>query len=399
MSQIWMDRLADNLPWIVAGCTSLLALALLLRGRRPAPTVRDQSVSRERLEAARLRSRIQELEAEYVAHMDFIVNFPETVRSITAALSLEQVLSACSRGVTAMLMTRQIGIFLVQENSLLLADGAGFDPDFRGRLALPLHDNGLVALIENRTVADLADHPTVQVAFQKFDLTWDVAIPLWHGERLLGLLVVARPQGEAKMVRRVLAMLADLTAVGLNAASQVSQIRDEAERDALTGLANRRTLMKRAQLEVQRARSYGSCVSLAMVDVDHFKVYNDTHGHAAGDDVLRQVAQLLQANTRRTDLVARYGGEEFTIVLCGADREQALQHAERVREAVARHEFPGGKQQPLGQLSISLGLATFPTNSPTLSGVFEAADRGLYQAKEEGRNRVVVYRGPPVPGS
>jgi len=389
-----MEQIQGELPWIVAGVSLLLTLVVVTRARRQ--TGSDRAPARDPLELGRLHNRIRELERQYHAHMEFIVNFPETVRSLTAALTVEQVLSACSRAVTAMLMTRQIGIFLRQNEGLLLVDGAGFDPDLRGHLCLPLSDHGLIGLIEDRGVASLTGHPIAEGVLRQHALSWDTAVPLWHGERFMGLLLVAGATGERKMVQRILAMLADLTSVGLNAASQVSQIRDEAERDALTGLPNRRTLMKRVERESQRARSYGSSLSLAMIDVDHFKSFNDTHGHAAGDEVLRQAARLLHANTRRTDLVARYGGEEFTIVLCGADGEQAAQHAERVREAVAGHEFTNEAGQPLGRVTISIGIATYPVNSKSVTGVFEAADRGLYQAKQEGRNRVVVYRGPVV---
>jgi two-component system, cell cycle response regulator len=115
---------------------------------------------------------------------------------------------------------------------------------------------------------------------------------------------------------------------------------------------------------------------------------NNKNGHPARDEALRSVARLIAATTRRTDLVARYGGEEFCVVLCGADCGQALQHAERLRRVIADHEFQHGAHQPLGRVSISIGVATFPDDAREVQTLFEAADQALYRAKREGRNRV-----------
>jgi diguanylate cyclase (GGDEF)-like protein len=223
----------------------------------------------------------------------------------------------------------------------------------------------------------------------------ELAVPIWYGEQRLGLITVANPQGELQVIRRMLAMMADLTGVGLHAAGQVSQIRNSAERDALTGLANRRALMARLTFELQRCISYESCTSLAMIDVDHFKQYNDQNGHQAGDQVLQTIAKLMSATTRRTDLVARYGGEEFTVILTGTDQEQAFRHAERIRKTIVEHNFPHGETQPLSRVTISIGIATFPHDATSVESLFETADKALYRAKHAGRNRVVCYNKEP----
>ena len=153
--------------------------------------------------------------------------------------------------------------------------------------------------------------------------------------------------------------------------------------DGLTGLANRRYLVQRLNEEALRFRRTKKEFSVLMADVDHFKQYNDTFGHPAGDEVLKKVARLLQASVRELDCVARYGGEEFCVMLPETSAEGAAILAERICEHVAATEFPGQK------ITLSLGVASLPDNGDTPDAVIAAADEALYQAKREGRNRVV----------
>ena len=158
--------------------------------------------------------------------------------------------------------------------------------------------------------------------------------------------------------------------------------------DPLTLLLNRRALVDRLAAEMDRARRYGTVVTLLMVDIDHFKRINDTYGHLVGDDVLREVATLLQGAVRTVDVVARYGGEEFIIVLPETNEEGAISFAERLRERIEAQEFGRGGRAGL-RLTTSIGVATFP--SPLVEStedLFGRADAALYRAKADGRNRV-----------
>jgi diguanylate cyclase (GGDEF)-like protein len=153
--------------------------------------------------------------------------------------------------------------------------------------------------------------------------------------------------------------------------------------DGLTGLANRRYLVQQLNEEALRFRRTRKDFSVLMIDVDHFKQYNDAFGHPAGDEVLKKVARLLQTSVREVDCVARYGGEEFCIMLPETSATGAAILAARVCERVAATEFPGRK------ITISIGVASLPGNGDTPDAVIGAADEALYQAKREGRNRVV----------
>jgi diguanylate cyclase (GGDEF)-like protein len=158
--------------------------------------------------------------------------------------------------------------------------------------------------------------------------------------------------------------------------------------DALTGVANRRTLDHALHHEWFRAQRSGKPLSLLMIDADHFKAFNDRHGHQAGDEALRALAGLIGANVRRpTDLVARYGGEEFSVVLAETDSEGARQIAEQIRQQVEQLPLVGADGSPM---TASIGIATWTVDSElSLEQLLFSADKALYQAKEGGRNRVV----------
>ncbi|WP_108214924.1 MULTISPECIES: sensor domain-containing diguanylate cyclase [unclassified Pseudomonas] len=158
--------------------------------------------------------------------------------------------------------------------------------------------------------------------------------------------------------------------------------------DALTGVANRRSLDQTLRHEWFRAQRSGKPLSLLMIDADHFKAFNDRHGHQAGDDALRALAEVIRASVHRpADLVARYGGEEFSVVLAETDSEGARQIAEHIREAVQKLLLADAGEPPM---SVSIGIATWTEASDiNLEQLLFSADKALYQAKEGGRNRVV----------
>jgi diguanylate cyclase (GGDEF)-like protein len=157
--------------------------------------------------------------------------------------------------------------------------------------------------------------------------------------------------------------------------------------DALTGLYNRRHLMGTLASEVQRSRRLRRPFSVLLADVDHFKQYNDTHGHPAGDVALAKLADILRKTTRGVDCVARYGGEEFLVMLLETTVGTALIVAERIRAQVAAEEFAGGS------ITVSIGVAECPTHGDTPESLIESADAALYEAKDAGRNRVVAAGG------
>ena len=155
--------------------------------------------------------------------------------------------------------------------------------------------------------------------------------------------------------------------------------------DHLTGLANRRRFERQLEREVGRVLRFGHPFSLLMADIDNFKNLNDTFGHDAGDDAIRRIGRVLREGTRGIDLAARIGGEEFAVLLVETGQTGAMEVAERLRVAIKALDIPSG-----AQITASFGVAECPTDAQTASGILKAADVALYEAKRNGRDRVVM---------
>jgi diguanylate cyclase (GGDEF)-like protein len=166
-------------------------------------------------------------------------------------------------------------------------------------------------------------------------------------------------------------------------------LREQSVRDHLTGLFNRRYMEATLERELLRAVRKRLSLGIIMLDVDHFKHFNDTWGHAAGDEILRELGGLLLRQVRGEDIACRYGGDEFIIVLPDASREVTRERAELVCEHAKQFhlQFEG---QSLAAVTLSLGVAVFPEHGATSTGILRAVDAALYRAKHEGRGRVVV---------
>lgn len=161
--------------------------------------------------------------------------------------------------------------------------------------------------------------------------------------------------------------------------------------DGLTKLYNYRYFQDCLTQGVAMAKHEQQSVALLIIDIDHFKHYNDLFGHQAGDQLLYELGQLLITELGPNDMVARYGGEEFTVILYGASDEEAIKMAEKIRRAVEQYPFPGREQQPAGTLTVSIGVATYPENAKNKEELIKLADEALYKAKYFSRNKVELY--------
>ena len=216
-----------------------------------------------------------------------------------------------------------------------------------------------------------------------------LAVPVIHGGAVHAVLVAhrdeAQPLGSAE--RAAMEPIAPALGGVLERSAELGTMSKLAMVDGLTSLGNRRRLDGDLETTLASAVAAGdSMLGFAMIDVDHFKTYNDTHGHTAGDEVLRRVAATIARSVREGDIVYRYGGEEFSILLPGASPEDAAAVAERVRVAIEAEGFPGEERQPGGRLTVSIGVATLASGEH--GDLRERADSALYAAKEQGRNRV-----------
>ena len=160
--------------------------------------------------------------------------------------------------------------------------------------------------------------------------------------------------------------------------------------DGLTGVFNYRFFKDQLMKEVTRAERHNKQISIIMLYIDYFKNYNDTHGHPAGDTVLKTIAKLLVKHIRNIDLAARYGGEEFALILVETNKDSAGFVANKLKRLIEDYKFKYESTQPNGKITISMGVATFPDNGNSPDDLISLADKRLYRAKKEGRNRVVL---------
>ncbi|HRP08978.1 MAG TPA: GGDEF domain-containing protein [Gemmatimonadales bacterium] len=187
-----------------------------------------------------------------------------------------------------------------------------------------------------------------------------------------------------------LTLLLGMTVVALAIVSRTTRLRRLSTFDRLTGLYNRAYIEEYLGHELAGALRSGRPFVVAMLDVDHFKHFNDTHGHAAGDQALRALADILRSSLRRSDVVARYGGEEFLVAMQGTTMPAAMDKLDELRVKVGLSDIalPRGGD---GRITVSTGVAVLGPDGDSLASLLDAADQRLYQAKEEGRNRVVGF--------
>jgi diguanylate cyclase (GGDEF)-like protein len=304
------------------------------------------------------------------------------------------------------------------ERLLAAHDGGGNPDEVASRLRrenslLPDIERDLQALLavyqttleQNRKEADAIAIQYRGLGLSTFAILAGAALALWF---LLRLTVVrpirhladgARAYEHGRLEHRVPVLggdeLGDLSRTFNEMATALQQERGRLTEmsitDELTQLKNFRHFTERLEEEVRRAERYGHEISLVLFDIDHFKQYNDAHGHPSGNEVLRVLGRLLRDNARGTDILARYGGEEFAAILPETSKEDAIGLAEKIRRLIEVHAFPGEESQPGGALTVSAGVAALPSDANDPSLLLEAADKALYAAKHGGRNRVIPF--------
>ncbi len=241
---------------------------------------------------------------------------------------------------------------------------------------------------------DLMKHPD----FVKFpephpDIKSALMVPLiLRGEPIGAICVTDKQEGKefTPEDEDMLLNLAFHSALAIEKVQLHEEVLKIAATDGLTGLYNHRTFQEKLKEELERARRFKHKVALVMIDIDHFKKFNDTYGHPKGDEMLQRVACVIKDNIRTIDFAARYGGEEFAIILPEVSEEGAMVVAERIRQKVQQHVFEINGEKV--SITISAGIAIYPDDATTREELIDKADKALYLSKRTGRNRVSTYK-------
>lgn len=220
--------------------------------------------------------------------------------------------------------------------------------------------------------------------------TASVCLPLTSTDESMGVLTLATRNGDGDFTeyeQLLASSMADQIKLTLGNLKLRETLRAQSIRDPLTGLFNRRYLEETLERDLHRAMRSGAPLALVMLDLDHFKRFNDNFGHDAGDLMLKRIGTLLMESLRRSDVASRWGGEEFMLILAGADVTLAQRRAEKIRAAIAAQEFTYRKEA-MGHITASFGVAAFPEHAEQRDDLMRLVDEALYRAKHAGRNRV-----------
>ena len=328
----------------------------------------------------------------------------DVLRESTKTHDLDGVLSLLASRLGAVMRFREVAILLENERGRFAIRAAwGFEaPDkVMGREVEPGEGATGEALQTGKSVliSDVGDAPSYLAFWGEVQRTGSfMSVPIRAGGKMIGLLALTRPPSDrlSEHESRLVSALADQAALAIENARLFAKLEELSTHDELTGLPNRRSFKERLAREMADSKRYGHPLSVMVIDVDHFKKLNDREGHPAGDAALIEVSRVLKSSLREVDMVARYGGEEFVVVLSRTAETDATKVGEKLREGVAAIDLPSAAGQPLGYLSVSIGVAQLEDGEDADS-IVQRADRAVYVAKKEGRNRVSLPPPPPPP--
>ena len=379
--------LGNGFNWMLATLTSIQAEGNA--AARRLMEAHEQLSSKTQLEVthAQLKTQLQGLSMLY-----------DVARSFTSTLELPELLARISKLVATHLHVPQFSIMLSTMDGRLEVKSAY--PAGMGTEGLSFKWGegacGMAALeLKAIYLPDLKADGGIFLRREGHLETGSLlAVPMINRDQLLGVLNCQRPERAAFSPEEIdlLTAVADQAALAVKNARLHEEMRSLSLTDELTGAPNRRRLFSQLEMEIARAHRFGTQVSVLMIDVDHFKMLNDSAGHRAGDMVLRHLYELMSRMVRRVDTLARYGGEEFMLILPQVPKSEACGVGEKLRRAVEDEASVLQAKMQLGwPLTISVGVANLPVDAATLERLADCADAALYAAKRGGRNLVTPF--------
>ncbi len=339
--------------------------------------------------------------AESQRKLDQLSVLHEVTRIVSSTIEIGQLIELVYGQVERILPADSYYVALLDEKKqvlkieVLVDEGERFPPAL-----IPLGDNLASMVYRQRSPLLLKNLPEQAAALgikcntlgkPKISASW-LGVPMMVSRDFIGVLAVSSYHSSAfdESDQEILQSVATQAAIVIDNAQHHAEVEQQAQRDSLTGALNHGYFLVRLREEVERARTNSAPLSLIMLDLDHFKEYNDSFGHLVGDAVLRGVVQAIQLNLKRGDLVGRWGGEEFVVALPRCSRRDARHVAERIRKSMdgINVEVQGGK--PLPVPTASQGISAFPEDAKEPIALVDTADVALYKAKARGRDKISV---------
>jgi len=319
-------------------------------------------------------------------------------KTLSVATQLDEIFSESMELIDDFLHVQEFCILMLddEKKQLLVKACHGFNEGELDGISFSLGEgvSGTVAKTgESIHINDVSqDERYLYYKGKKKDIGSFLSIPLKikKGKKVIGVLNVHKKELNSFSVEDVelFEEIASDLANAIEKAKVYEETKELSLKDDLTGLFNRRFFNKNLEKEFLRAKRYKRAFSLIMIDIDHFKNYNDANGHIKGDEALLKTVEILQNNVRQTDIIARYGGEEFIVLLPEIDFEGAMRAAEHLRSLIEKTEYHNESALPLGTFTITAGVATFPGKAESTIDLIDYADKALYTGKAAGRNTV-----------
>ena len=279
---------------------------------------------------------------------------------------------------------------------LTVASHTGFTKEEIRRVKPNLYE-GVYSLVASEGICRIIENVDTDVTVTEQDIFSSeigslVAVPLLRRGDVLGIICAFRnrPKQFGFSDLKLFNSVAEHLAVALENARLFEKTKEMAITDGLTNLYNKRFMLEKLESEIDRAARNEHDLSFLIMDIDNFKHYNDTNGHPAGDRLLKELASIIQDSIRKTDIACRYGGEEFVVILPETKKTDAKIVAEKLVKKIAEHPFEFAEKQPLGCISVSMGLAAYPSDASDVEALIIIGDNALYAAKTSGKNRVVL---------
>lgn len=391
----------DSYPFLVAEATLLfLAVVLIIEyAIRRRQVGRDLVKNRQKQDQlATYYAELNNLNKKLARKSEIADQFPRITKKMTEKFPLDAYPAIAVRSAKDFFHAGKVGYFAPAESSsdYTLVVGVGFPQDWVGKVRI-YSDEGILGMaIQKKTVVSRIDQRSSsgrrssRPSLEDRGVVPDFVAPVFGVSGTLGALVVSGCPFPLEEERINMSMLADLLSMALQNAIHLDPSRDGRWVDQLTGVSTRIHFLQRFENEIRRTENYRQGMALFMFDIDGFKKINDTHGHYAGDVVIRRMAEIVRENTRGYDIVGRYGGDEFMVLITSTTEEKAATFAGLLRETISTTDIAiPGTEVPV-RITISGGLAMFPAHGQSTTELFRAADEALYESKRRGRNQVLV---------